>query len=294
MLNKSINHYGLFFSILFLTSGNSFSQNGKPYFDCPCPQIIAHQGSSLELPPNTIEAFKLALNQGADIIELDIWLTKDGEWVVVHDENLLKITGINKNVSELTLLEINALDAGYGFYKNSFEGIASRNKKYQIPTLEQVFKIFSNERINIEIKDPNLTGLSSFIDIIYKYEAIDNILVVSSHYNVIKKFRKMTAHQVTTAASRSDIKSMMYWSWLPFYKFRFDAFQLPFYSKTVEKYKMNHAPWIKDKQEKQIEVHYYTIDDTSDIKKAISIGANGIITNRPKAVYDILEKQGKR
>mgnify|MGYP001186912763 FL=1 len=294
LLYKNYNSYHLFSLTLFLTLGGLFSQDRKPYFDCPCPQIIAHQGASLELPPNTVEAFELALNQGADIIELDIWQTKEGEWVVVHDENLLKIAGINKNVGELTLSEINSLDAGYGFYKSSLKDIYPRNKKYQIPTLEQIFKIFPNERINIEIKDPNLSGLSSLIKIIHKYEAIDNILVVSSHYSVIKKFRKMTAYQMTTAASRSDIKKMMYLSWLPFYKFRFDAFQLPFYSKTVEKYKMNNAPWIKDKQKKQLQVHYYTIDDTIDIKKVISIGANGIITNKPKAVYDILKNQGKR
>ena len=294
LLYKNYNSYHLFFLTLFLTLDGLFSQNRKPYFDCPCPQIIAHQGSSLELPPNTVEAFELALKQGADIIELDIWQTKDGEWVVVHDENLLKITGMNKNVGELTLLEINSLDAGYGFYKNNYGDAALSNKKYQIPTLERIFKIFPNEKINIEIKDSNLTGLSSFIDLINKYKAIDNILVVSSHYEVIKKFRRMTKYQIATAASRSDIKGMMFWSWLPFYKFRFDAFQLPYYSKTVEKYDMNHAKWVKNKQEKQLEVHYWTVDDTADIKEVISIGANGIITNRPGVVYDILKGQGRR
>ena len=201
---------------------------------------------------------------------------------------------MNKNVGELTLLEINSLDAGYGFYKYNYGDVAHSNKKYQIPTLERIFKIFPNEKINIEIKDPNLSGLSSFIDLINKYKAIDNILVVSSHYGVIKKFRKMMGYQVATAASRRDIKGMMFWSWLPFYKFRFDAFQLPFYSKTIEKYDMNHAKWVKDKQEKQLEVHYWTIDDSIDIKKVISIGANGIITNRPGFVYDILKDQGRR
>ena len=294
LLYKNYNSYHLFFLTLFLTLCNLFSQNRKPYFDCPCPQIIAHQGSSLELPPNTVEAFQLALKQGADIIELDIWRTKDGEWVVVHDENLLKITGINKNVGELTLSEINSLDAGYGFYKNNYGDVALSNKKYQIPTLERIFKIFPNEKINIEIKDPDLSGLSSFIDLINKYKAIDNILVVSSHYGVIKKFRRMTEYQIATAASRNDIKNMMFWSWWPFYKFRFDAFQLPFYSKTVEKYGMNNVKWVKDKQEKQLEVHYWTIDNTTDIKNVISIGANGIITNRPGVVYDILKSLGKR
>ena len=67
--------YVVCFALVSLSS--LFSQNSKSYFDCPCPQIIAHQGSSLELPPNTIEAFELAINQGADIIELDIWQTKD-------------------------------------------------------------------------------------------------------------------------------------------------------------------------------------------------------------------------
>ena len=294
LLYKNYNSYHLFFLTLFLTLCNLFSQNRKPYFDCPCPQIIAHQGSSLELPPNTVEAFQLALKQGADIIELDIWRTEDGEWVVVHDENLLKITGINKNVGELTLSEINSLDAGYGFYKNNYGDVALSNKKYQIPTLEKIFKIFPNEKINIEIKDPDLSGLSSFIDLINKYKAIDNILVVSSHYGVIKKFRRMTEYQIATAASRNDIKNMMFWSWWPFYKFRFDAFQLPFYSKTVEKYGMNNVKWVKDKQEKQLEVHYWTIDNTTDIKNVISIGANGIITNRPGVVYDILKVQGRR
>ena len=71
--------------------GSLLSQNSKSYFDCPCPQIIAHQGSSLELPPNTIEAFELAINQGADVIELDIWQTKDEIWTVIHDENLSRI-----------------------------------------------------------------------------------------------------------------------------------------------------------------------------------------------------------
>ena len=174
MINRNFN-YCLVFLILFLETSVLFSQNGKPYFDCPCPQIIAHQGSSLELPPNTVEAFELALNQGADIIELDIWLTKDEEWVVVHDENLLKITGINKNVGELTLLEMNFLDAGYGFYKNNTERTNLSVKQYKIPSLEKIFQTFSGERINIEIKDSKLSGLVSLIDLINEYKMSDNI-----------------------------------------------------------------------------------------------------------------------
>ena len=67
-----------------------------------------------------------------------------------------------------------------------------------------------------------------------------------------KKFERMTEYQIATAASKNDIKNMMFWSWWPFYKFRFDAFQLPFYSKTVEKYGMNNVKWVKRQTRKAI------------------------------------------
>ena len=104
----------------------------------------------------------------------------------------------------------------------------------------------------------------------------------------------MTKNKIATAASRSDIKRMMFWGWVPFYKNKFDAFQLPFYSETIKKYGMNLPDWIKEKQKMDLEVHYWTIDNSKDIMHAVLIGANGIITNKPKVVYDILKDIGKR
>ena len=85
------------------------------YFDCPCPLILAHQGAANVLPGNTVEAFQLAFDQGANIIELDIWRTKDNVWAVVHDRILERITGTDRNVNELTFQEIQSLDDGYTF-----------------------------------------------------------------------------------------------------------------------------------------------------------------------------------
>jgi len=284
--------YVIYLTLVLVSSLSS--QNNKYYFDCPCPQIIAHQGSSLELPPNTIEAFELAINQGADIIELDIWQTKDGIWTVIHDENLSKITGIDKSIGDISLSQVRAFDAGFGFYKNNPGIIKDKNIHYHIPSLEQIFKKFPNQRINIEVKDSDESGLIKLIELINRYNMQDNILVVSSHYKVIKKFRKLTKYKIATAASRSDIKRMMFWSWIPFYLNKFDAFQLPFYSETIKKYGMNLPDWIKEKQEMDLEVHYWTLDNSKDIMHAVSIGANGIITNKPGVVYDILKRLGKR
>lgn len=294
MLIKTYLFKYLFATYFFLGSLISAINNkGTSYFDCPCPHIIAHQGSAIELPPNTIEAYQLALDQGADIIELDIWRAKDGTWVVIHDGNLLRITGVNKDVTKLTYDEIQLLDAGYNF-SDSSGNYLYRNKGYKIPSLEQVFKQFNNEKINIEIKTVSKLGLSDLVQMIKKYQMEKKVLVVSFSYNVIKKFRKISNNQIATAASKSDIMRMIYFGKLPWYKIRFDAFQMPFYSKKVERYGLKNTEWIGKMRSKGMEVHYWTVDNSEDIKKAFSIGAGGVITNKPKIAYDLLVQMGKR
>ncbi len=286
-------NYLLIVYIIFTNLIIGSENEGGSYFDCPCPHIIAHQGSSLDLPPNTLEAFQLALDQGADIIELDIWRSKDGTWVVIHDRNLSRITGVNKDITKLTFEEIQLLDAGYNF-SDSSGNYLYRNKGYKIPSLEQVFKQFNNEKINIEIKTVSKLGLSDLVQMIKKYQMEKKVLVVSFSYNVIKKFRKISNNQIATAASKSDIMRMIYFGKLPWYKIRFDAFQMPFYSKKVERYGLKNTEWIGKMRSKGMEVHYWTVDNSEDIKKAFSIGAGGVITNKPKIAYDLLVQMGKR
>ena len=286
-------NYLLIVYIIFTNLIIGSENEGGSYFDCPCPHIIAHQGSSLDLPPNTLEAFQLALDQGADIIELDIWRSKDGTWVVIHDRNLSRITGVNKDFTKLTFEEIQLLDAGYNF-SDSSGNYLYRNKGYKIPSLEQVFKQFNNEKINIEIKTVSKLGLSDLVQLIKKYQVEKKVLVVSFSYNVIKKFRKISNNQIATAASKSDIMRMIYFGKLPWYKIRFDAFQMPFYSKKVERYGLKNTEWIGKMRSKGMEVHYWTVDNSEDIKKAFSIGAGGVITNKPKIAYDLLVQMGKR
>tara|TARA_B110000263_G_scaffold42310_1_gene34260 strand:- start:499 stop:1383 length:885 start_codon:yes stop_codon:yes gene_type:complete len=294
LLDSSSLYYYLLVIIFFLSNHIIGSENEeKSYFDCPCPHIIAHQGSSLELPPNTIDAFQLALDQGADIIELDIWRSRDGVWVVIHDRNLSRITGVDKDIMDLTYEEIQSLDAGYNF-TNSSENYSYRNKNYRIPSLEQVFKMFNNEKINIEIKGDNTLGLSDLVDLVMKYQMERKLLVVSSSYRVIKKFRKITNYEIATAASKPDIMKMIYLGKIPGFRFHFDAFQLPFYSEKVKNLGFLNKDWINSMQSKGLEVHYWTIDNVEDIKNAVTIGVNGIITNKPKTAYDVLVQLGKR
>jgi len=90
-------------------------------------KIIAHRGASAHAPENTLTAFQLALDQGADGIELDVMLSKDGQLVVIHDETVDRTTNGTGKVAEMDLVELKVLDAGQG---------------ESLPTLPEVFDRF--------------------------------------------------------------------------------------------------------------------------------------------------------
>ena len=195
--------------------------------------------------------------------------------------------------AKMSLEEIQSLDAAYNF-SDSSGNYLYRNKGYRIPSLEEVLKRFNSEKINIEIKDHRKLGLSDLFELVKKYDMEQKILFISSNYSVIKEFRKISKNKIATGASKSDIKRMIYFGNLPWYKIPFDVFQMPFYSKKVEKYGLKNPKWIENMRSKGLEVHYWTIDNYKDIKKAFSIGASGVITNRPKLAYKLLAQMGKR
>ena len=118
-------------------------------------EIFAHRGASGYAPENTLEAFRLAMEQGADGMELDVHLTKDGEVVVIHDETLDRTSNGHGNVRDYTLEELK---------KFSFHNHMEKYQGVQIPTLKEVLNLVKNScmKVNIELK----TG-------IYWYEGIE-------------------------------------------------------------------------------------------------------------------------
>ena len=110
------------------------------------PTITCHRGYSAEAPENTLPAFQAAIDIGADCAELDVQMTKDGVVMVSHDPSLLRCTGVNKRICDLSYDEVRALDAG-SFFDSKFAGT-------KIPTLQEVIDLCKGKiRLNIEIKN---------------------------------------------------------------------------------------------------------------------------------------------
>jgi glycerophosphoryl diester phosphodiesterase len=138
------------------------------------PLNIAHQGGEDEFPSNTMYAFKESLQAGADMLELDVGVTKDGQVVVMHDTTLNRVTNGTGTIASHTLKQVEKLDGAFWFhaaddaYKHglkaksyTFRGVATGQRRapkgfkasdFRVPTLKAVLKAFPKTPINIEIK----------------------------------------------------------------------------------------------------------------------------------------------
>ncbi|WP_297501872.1 glycerophosphodiester phosphodiesterase family protein [Thermococcus sp.] len=136
--------------------------------------VLGHRGYSSKYPENTILAFKKAIEAGADGVELDVWLTKDGEVVIIHDETVDRTSNGSGGVKEMTLGELKELDFGSG---------------EKIPTLEEVFEALPEEAlINVEIKD--VDAVERTAEIIRAHNP-GRVIVSSFHLNALEKYRKL-------------------------------------------------------------------------------------------------------
>src|SRR5271155_5554025 len=111
------------------------------FFEQARPRVFAHRGASGDYPENTMAAFRAATESGAPYIELDVHMTRDGAIVVIHDDDLSRVTGHAGVVAETKLTKVQAADAGYNFSPDG-RSFPFRGKGLWVPTLEEVLSAF--------------------------------------------------------------------------------------------------------------------------------------------------------
>src|SRR5687768_953684 len=102
--------------------------------------VVAHRGASTQAPENTMEAFRLGVEAGADAIELDVHLTADGQLAVIHDDTLDRTTDRTGRVAELTMDQIREADAGATFARPDDAGLPYAREGLRVPTLPEVLE----------------------------------------------------------------------------------------------------------------------------------------------------------
>lgn len=284
------------------------------------PLNIAHQGGEVEHPSNTMYAFKESMRKGADVIELDVHATKDQEIVVIHDSSVNRTTGGTGRVDALTLAEIRLLDAAYWFVPDvgtinchcgytdsqySWRGVGSGQvsppvgysaEDFKIPTLREVFDEFPEVPINIEIKNtaPDTAPYEKLLaDLLAEFGRDDDVIIVSFLDNAIEAF-KLFAPNVHTATATGETAAFWASAQGPapgLANPRYVALQVPitFNGITVLD---GAGRFIAKANASGLAVHAWTINSRAEMEWLLDMGIQGIMTDRPSLLEQILTERG--
>ena len=244
----------------------------------PRPAIVAHRGASAHAPENTLAAFRLALEHGADGVELDAKLTADGQVVVIHDQTVKRTTGAAGVVREMTLAQLKALDAG-SFFDSSFVG-------EPIPTLDEVFAaVGSRTLINVEIT--NYTSVwdalpERIADLVTRHGLQDRILFSSFHpLNLIRIKRRLpnTPAAILTQGGERG-RALRGWAGRLFAP----DFIHPYFSDV-------DGNSLSEEHRRSRRVNTWTVNDPDEMRRLFKIGIDGIITDDPRLARRIMEEK---
>jgi glycerophosphoryl diester phosphodiesterase len=232
-------------------------------------KITAHRGTSVDAPENTLESFSKAIDDMSDYIELDVQLTKDGAVVVMHDKNAYRTTGVDKNISDMTLEEVKQLDAG-SYFGEEFAG-------EQVPTLREVLELVNGRvALNIELKSTsaNLDKLTQkVVELIHEYDIVEKCVITSLDYYALK-YTKRYDEKIQTGY----ILSVAYGDFYNMESVDFFSVNASFLSKrTVD------AIHNAGKQ-----VYAWTVNNDTSIKNLTNKGVDNIITDNPVLAREVI------
>lgn len=235
---------------------------------------IAHRGASGHAPENTLSAFKMAIEMGANMVELDIHQTQDRELVVIHDRSLKRTTGYRGSVGRLSLKALKDLDAG-AWFGNRYQG-------EKIPTLQEVLDLIGPRvKLNIEIKKGlrPYSGLEKrLLACLGGYGPKDQFLISCFDEAVLRRVRRLD-HDIPIG-----------------YLFERDSPDriIP---KALELAAVSvHGPsqvvserLIEQAHREGLKVYIYTINEKDEMRHWIGLGVDGLFTNYPDRLSEVLQ-----
>jgi glycerophosphoryl diester phosphodiesterase len=240
------------------------------------PWVIAHRGASGHTPENTIAAYRRAVELGASFIETDLHLTRDAQFVAIHDSTLERTTNGHGSIHDATLADLRKLDAGH-WYDREFSG-------ERIPTLEEIldFSRANDVVFYLEIKYDVAWGMHhALVAAIRKAENAARTIVISFDPSTVAAVRRLDPSIMvglladeTDQATRPDlVKTAL----------RAGARQLCLQSSLLSSEIVGHA------HDSDLHVVTWTVNDAEAMRAAVRTGVDGIMTDVPDRLRALLE-----
>jgi glycerophosphoryl diester phosphodiesterase len=241
--------------------------------------VYAHRGGAALRPENTLAAFEHGLSLGADGLEFDVHLSRDGVVVVHHDDTLDRTTNGTGAIGARTAAELGGIDAGYRFTDGSPSGYPFRGRGFAIPTLRQVLERFPGIPLIIEIKSSRADLARKTIDELRAARAIGQVALGSFYYRALRAVRAYEP-AVATGAAQEEIRWALYRSWIgwPVRRPSYTEFQVPERSGRTT---IVTPQFIEHAHRARLPVKVWTVNERADIDRLLGWGADAIISDRP-------------
>ncbi len=249
---------------------------GHPLVDLRARPIIAHRGASRAAPENTLVAFALALEQGADALEFDVRVTADGVPVVIHDPTLERTTDRRLEVRATTAAEVLSADAGARYSPDEGRSFPWRNRGIRVPTMTEVLDAFPDTPLLIEVKEP--VGQECIRGVLEDHGRVDRWVIASASWQALDVFR---GGAFALAASRREILTLYARAALrrgP-RAVGYRALSVPLHYRGMP---VATHRFVRAARRVGCPVHVWTVDDETTARRLWDRGVSGIVTNVPQ------------
>jgi glycerophosphoryl diester phosphodiesterase len=301
--------FGVALALAVATSGASGSASSTDWTALRTLNI-AHQGGEDEAPSNTMYAYDRALRLGADMLEVDIHTSADGELVVLHDATVDRTTDGSGRVYDMTLAEIQALDAAHDFVPGEgtiedrprsdyvYRGIRTGERKpppgykrrdFRIPTLGEVMRTYPTVPINVEIKGATDSDLASFqrnaealAAFLNQLGRTEGVIVASFNDAALERFHEL-APQVDLAPGVTGVGAYKFGNVPP--PDGTVAFQVPIEFNGVP---VTDREFVERAHGDGYAVHVWTINDEETMRQLLDWNVDGIMTAEPIRLERVL------
>lgn len=235
--------------------------------------IFGHRGASADAPMNTLPAFEMAAARGADGIELDVWRSKDGEIVIIHDASVDATTNGTGLVQQMTLAQLRELDAGSHF-SPQFAGT-------RIPTLDEVFEAVGHRLlINVELKSETVgtDGLEALVaEKIRRHNLVRRVIISSFSPFALRRFRRLMPEVPVGFLYAEDVPRFL----------RLFMIGLPHEARHPH-HTMIDAAYMDWARRSGYRVNTWTVNDPRRAAELRDLGVNALITDQPGKLREAL------
>jgi glycerophosphoryl diester phosphodiesterase len=236
-----------------------------PFFSSSRPLVFAHRGGSALAPENTLAAFDNGLALGADGLELDVHLSRDGMVVVHHDRLLDRTTALRGPIGERTAEELR--DAA-------------------VPTLAEVLRRYRGTRIIVEMKMNHPALADATIEVVRRANAVDRVCLGSFGLRVLRAARAIEP-AIATSGAREEVRWALYRSWVrwPVSRTGYAGYQVP---ELAGRTRVVSPRFVEYAHDAGLGVQVWTVDTEDDARRLLGWGVDALITDRPDVIVPIV------